>query len=76
MSVLVNLYTFILAYMLFYTLWQESDLESLCHSCGLETCTDESGNKSLPTKQSTFSHPKGGFQKYSFLGLQEYERQF
>ncbi|XP_004514308.1 SAC3 family protein C isoform X1 [Cicer arietinum] len=54
---------------------EESDLELLCHSCGLETCTDESGNKLLHTKQTTFSHPKGGFQKYSFLGLQDYGRQ-
>nr|AFK36854.1 unknown [Medicago truncatula] len=53
---------------------EESDLESFCHSCGLETCTDESGNKLLHTKQTTFSHPKSGFQKYSFLGLQDYER--
>ncbi|KAG5113429.1 hypothetical protein JHK82_036698 [Glycine max] len=52
----------------------ESDLESFCNHCGLETGTDESGNKLLPTKQTTFSHPKGGFQRYSFLGLQEYER--
>ncbi|KAK7343017.1 hypothetical protein VNO80_25978 [Phaseolus coccineus] len=55
---------------------KESDLESFCLSCGLEICTDESGNKLLPTKQTTFSHPKGGFQSYSFLGLQEYENQF
>ncbi|XP_027354120.1 SAC3 family protein C isoform X4 [Abrus precatorius] len=53
---------------------KESDLESFCNSCGLETCTDASGNKLLPTKQTTFSHPKGGFQSYSFLGLQEFER--
>ncbi|KAL1346474.1 hypothetical protein HN51_020123 [Arachis hypogaea] len=55
---------------------EESDLESFCNSCGLKTCTDESGNKLLPTKQTTFSHPKGGFQHYSFLGLQEYESKF
>ncbi|KAG4977412.1 hypothetical protein JHK86_036886 [Glycine max] len=53
---------------------KESDLESFCNHCGLETGTDESGNKLLPTKQTTFSHPKTGFQRYSFLGLQEYER--
>ncbi|KAH1217397.1 SAC3 family protein C [Glycine max] len=53
---------------------KESDLESFCNHCGLETGTDESGNKLLPTKQTTFGHPKGGFQRYSFLGLQEYER--
>nr|KYP41627.1 80 kDa MCM3-associated protein [Cajanus cajan] len=53
---------------------KEPDLESLCNYCGLETCSDESGNKLLPTKQTTFSHPKDRFQSYSFLGLQEYER--
>ncbi|TKY68408.1 germinal-center associated nuclear protein [Spatholobus suberectus] len=53
---------------------KESDLESFCDSCGLETCTGESGNKLLPTKQTTFNHPKGGLQGYSFFGLQEYER--
>ncbi|KAK2354251.1 SAC3/GANP/Nin1/mts3/eIF-3 p25 family [Trifolium repens] len=53
---------------------EETDLESLCHSCGLETYTDEFGNKLLHTKQTSFSHPKGGFKKYTFLGLQDYER--
>ncbi|KAK7317394.1 hypothetical protein RJT34_01571 [Clitoria ternatea] len=53
---------------------KESDLESFCNSCGLETCTDEHGNKLLPSKQTTFNHLKGGSQRYSFLGLQEYQR--
>ncbi|KAI4323626.1 hypothetical protein L6164_023218 [Bauhinia variegata] len=53
---------------------KESDVVSLCNACGLETCTDESGNKLLPTKQTTFCHPKGGFQSYSFLGLEEFEK--
>ncbi|XP_028802672.1 SAC3 family protein C isoform X2 [Neltuma alba] len=53
---------------------KESDLESLCNACGLETRTDESGNKVLPTKQSTFCHPNGEFQRYAFLGLEEFER--
>ncbi|CAJ1977960.1 unnamed protein product [Sphenostylis stenocarpa] len=57
-----------------YLMIKESDLESFCHSCGLEICTDESGNKLLPTKQTTFRHPKGEFQSYSFVGLQEYEK--
>ncbi|KAK7405643.1 hypothetical protein VNO78_07204 [Psophocarpus tetragonolobus] len=52
---------------------KESDLEAFCNYCGLETCADESGNKLLPAKQATFTHPKDGFQSYSFLGLQEYE---
>ncbi|KAI9101457.1 hypothetical protein K1719_023939 [Acacia pycnantha] len=52
---------------------KESDLESLCNACGLETRTDESGNKVLPTKQTTFCHPNGEFQRYTFLGLEEFE---
>ncbi|KAF5952436.1 hypothetical protein HYC85_010380 [Camellia sinensis] len=43
---------------------KESDVESFCHDCGLETSTDEVGNKFLPTKQTSFCHPKGGFQNY------------
>lgn len=54
---------------------KESDMESLCNACGLETSTDESGNKLLLTKQTTFCSPKEeGFQSYGFLGLQEFER--
>ncbi|XVE68464.1 hypothetical protein DITRI_Ditri09bG0070800 [Diplodiscus trichospermus] len=50
---------------------KESDVESLCHACGLQTSTDGGGNKSLPTKQTTFSVPKGSFQSYSLLRLQQ-----
>lgn len=50
---------------------KESDVESLCHACGLETLTDGGGNKLLPTKQTTFSIPKESFQSYSLLGLQQ-----
>lgn len=57
-----------------HLMMKESDLESFCNYCGLETCTDESGNKLLPTKQTTFNSPKGRFQRYSLLGWQEYER--
>ncbi|XP_054813413.1 SAC3 family protein C-like isoform X1 [Prosopis cineraria] len=53
---------------------KESDLESICNACGLEIRTDEAGNKVLPTKQTTFCHPKGEFQRYTFLGLEEFER--
>ncbi|KAK6921536.1 SAC3/GANP/THP3, conserved domain [Dillenia turbinata] len=52
----------------------ESDMESFCRACGLEIHIDDAGNKFLPTKQSTFCHPKGGFQNYSFLGLEHFER--
>ncbi|XP_022765682.1 SAC3 family protein C isoform X3 [Durio zibethinus] len=50
---------------------KESDAESFCHACSLETLTDDGGNKLLPTKQTTFSIPKGSFQSYSLLGLQQ-----
>lgn len=49
-------------------------MESLCNACGLETKTDEAGMKVLPTKQMGFHIPKGGFQNYSFLGLERLER--
>ncbi|OVA13830.1 SAC3/GANP/Nin1/mts3/eIF-3 p25 [Macleaya cordata] len=54
---------------------KESDVESLCNSCGLETSTDEAGNKFLPTKQTGFCRPKAGLQNYSFLGLERLHRQ-
>ncbi|XAR54500.1 hypothetical protein NMG60_11029650 [Bertholletia excelsa] len=47
---------------------KESDIESLCHDCGLKTFTDEKGKKFLPTKQTTFNNPKGGCQNYSLVG--------
>ncbi|KAJ9179506.1 hypothetical protein P3X46_011288 [Hevea brasiliensis] len=53
---------------------KESDLEQFCNACGLETSTDEMGNKSLPTKQTTFCVPKGGFQSSNFPGLEQFER--
>ncbi|XP_042479964.1 SAC3 family protein C isoform X5 [Macadamia integrifolia] len=53
---------------------KESDMESLCNACGLETSIDKVGNKFLPTKQATFHPPKGGFQNYSFLGLEKLQR--
>lgn len=48
-------------------------MESFCNACGLETCTDEEGNKLLPMKQTTFCRPKGGFMRYGFLGLDQFE---
>ncbi|GMN55689.1 hypothetical protein TIFTF001_024793 [Ficus carica] len=39
---------------------KESEVESFCNACGLETCIDEDGNKLLPMKQTTFSRPKEG----------------
>lgn len=52
-------------------LMKESDVESFCHACGLQTLTDGDGNKSLPTKQTTFSIPKGSFQSYGLLAVQQ-----
>ncbi|KAL5733780.1 hypothetical protein ACOSQ2_033472 [Xanthoceras sorbifolium] len=54
---------------------EESKVELFCNSCGLETSMDEVGNKVLPTKQASFCHPKGGSQRYSFLGLEQFDRQ-
>ncbi|XP_044462574.1 SAC3 family protein C-like [Mangifera indica] len=54
---------------------EESDVDLFCNACGLETRTDEVGNRLLPTKQTTFNCPPEGFQRYSFLGLQQLERQ-
>ncbi|KAI8546042.1 hypothetical protein RHMOL_Rhmol07G0085100 [Rhododendron molle] len=39
---------------------KESDMDSFCRDCGLETSTDEVGKNFLPTKQTSFSRPKGG----------------
>ncbi|CAM8949035.1 unnamed protein product [Rhodiola kirilowii] len=51
------------------------EVESFCHSCGLETHTDEKGEKFLNTKQAIFACPKDGFMNYSCLGLEHYEKQ-
>ncbi|KAL4600380.1 hypothetical protein ACB092_11G195400 [Castanea dentata] len=53
---------------------KESDLVSFCGACGLEMVTDEVGNKSLLTKQTTFCSPKGASQSYGFLNLEPFER--
>ncbi|XP_061998173.1 SAC3 family protein C isoform X2 [Rosa rugosa] len=52
---------------------KESDLESFLKSCGLQICTDE-GHNLLPTKQTTFCHPKDGSQNYRFWGMEQFER--
>ncbi|KAL8232249.1 hypothetical protein R6Q57_002027 [Mikania cordata] len=41
----------------------ESDVESFCKDCGLDTYTSEEGTKFMPTKQTSFCSPKGS-QKY------------
>lgn len=45
-------------------LLQESDAESFCNECGLETSSDEVGKQILAPKQSRFFYPRKGFQKY------------
>ncbi|KAG4196493.1 hypothetical protein ERO13_A06G172400v2 [Gossypium hirsutum] len=50
---------------------KELDVKSLCHACGLEITSDDGENKSLPTKQTTFSIPKGSLQSYELVGLQQ-----
>ncbi|XP_056164510.1 SAC3 family protein C isoform X1 [Syzygium oleosum] len=49
---------------------EESEVESFCNACGLETSIDEQGNKVLPTKQPAFNHPKAGHETYGFSGLE------
>ncbi|XP_042417077.1 SAC3 family protein C-like isoform X1 [Zingiber officinale] len=44
---------------------KESELEELCHVCGLETTMDEAGMKTLPVKQTSFSLPKLGLPVHS-----------
>lgn len=39
-------------------LMKESELQALCRDCGLQTSSDAIGNLLLPSKQTTFSHPK------------------
>ncbi|XP_059434041.1 SAC3 family protein C isoform X2 [Corylus avellana] len=69
-----KLHPYPLAHLCKLLMMKESDLVSFCNACGLETNTDEAGNKLLPTKQTTFCCPKGGFQSCSFSGLQPLER--
>ncbi|KNA13779.1 hypothetical protein SOVF_113720 isoform B [Spinacia oleracea] len=53
---------------------EELNLESFCNACGLHTSQDDMGNKVLPTKQTGFSHPKGGFQCNVFQWLELVEK--
>ncbi|AEE79223.1 SAC3/GANP/Nin1/mts3/eIF-3 p25 family [Arabidopsis thaliana] len=49
---------------------KELDVESLCHECGLETCTDPDGFTVLPVKQSTFRSPEDKFKVYDLIGIE------
>lgn len=50
--------------------FQEMDVESLCHECGLEIRTDSDGSIVLPTKQTSFCRPKEGFKNYDLIGIE------
>ncbi|KAK2634459.1 hypothetical protein Ddye_029251 [Dipteronia dyeriana] len=70
-----KLHPYPLAHLSKLLMMEESEVELFCNSCGLETSMDEVGNKVLRTKQATFCRPKGGSQRYSFLGLENFDRQ-
>ncbi|THU68948.1 hypothetical protein C4D60_Mb08t09210 [Musa balbisiana] len=53
---------------------KESELEELCHVCGLETSIDEAGMKTLPVKQTKFSLPKSGFRSYCLSAIDDVKR--
>ncbi|KAL1212515.1 SAC3 family protein C [Cardamine amara subsp. amara] len=55
---------------------KELDVESLCHECGLETCTDSDGFTVLPAKQSTFRNPEDKFKVYDLIGIERIMRKF
>ncbi|KAL0375606.1 UNVERIFIED_CONTAM: SAC3 family protein C [Sesamum calycinum] len=52
---------------------EESDVESLCTDCALETSSDGTGKGLLPTKQSVITKSAGGLQKYYPLESQRIE---
>ncbi|KAL2511698.1 SAC3/GANP/Nin1/mts3/eIF-3 p25 family [Abeliophyllum distichum] len=53
---------------------QESDLESLCIDCGLQTSTDGIGKVLLSTKLTDTCNPKRGYHKYYELVSERLER--
>ncbi|CAA3001082.1 Hypothetical predicted protein [Olea europaea subsp. europaea] len=53
---------------------QESDLESLCVDCGLQTSSDGIGKVLLSTKLTSSCNPKRGYQKYCELVSERLER--
>ncbi|XP_024018091.1 SAC3 family protein C isoform X3 [Morus notabilis] len=70
-----KLHPYPLAHLSNLLMMKVSEVESFCNACGLETCTDEEGNKLLPMKQTTFCRPKGGFMRYGLMGLDQFEDQ-
>lgn len=69
-----KLHPYPLAHLSKILMMKESDLEYLCNACGLETSQDDVGNKFLPTKQTGFCYPKGGFQYHDFSWLELSEK--
>lgn len=53
---------------------QESDLESLCVDCGLQTSSDGIGKVLLSTKLTSMCNPKRGYRKYCELVSERLER--
>ncbi|KVH98188.1 SAC3 family protein C [Cynara cardunculus var. scolymus] len=50
-----------------HLLLEESDVESFCKDCGLDTFTSDTGTKFMPTKQTSFCHPKGSRKYYPLV---------
>ncbi|KAI3512874.1 hypothetical protein L1887_20196 [Cichorium endivia] len=48
-------------------LLEESDVESFCKDCGLDTFTSDEGIKFMPTKQTSFCYPKGPQRYYPMV---------
>ncbi|KAK4424799.1 SAC3 family protein C [Sesamum alatum] len=53
---------------------KESEVESLCIDCALETSSDGTGKGLLATKQSVIMKSSGGFQKYYPMESERIER--
>lgn len=50
-----------------HLLMEESDVESFCKDCGLDTFTSDTGTKFMATKQTGFCYPKGSEKYYPFV---------
>ncbi|KAI3773587.1 hypothetical protein L1987_48117 [Smallanthus sonchifolius] len=46
---------------------EESDVESFCKDCGLDTYTSEDGTRFMPAKQTSFCSPKGPRKYYPMV---------
>ncbi|GJY84640.1 SAC3 family protein C isoform X1 [Tanacetum coccineum] len=50
-----------------HLLLEESDVESFCKDCGLDTFTSDTGTKFMATKQTGFCYPKGSEKYYPLV---------